>query len=119
MKKIIRQAAGTLTLGMSLILPGCVTHEATVYQDTERTKIEFENDAAGRIFYETLSQRKGASSHGEIKTEVHIPVVFTHKRRVVGGPDNAFNEAVSECDTNRDGKITESEARIFAGRRRK
>ena len=33
---------------------------------------------------------------------------------VVRGPNEAFNLAVTRCDTNRDGQITEQEARIFA-----
>lgn len=47
-------------------------------------------------------------------TEVEIPLVFGHKSRTVVGPNMAFNEAVSRCDTNKDGKISELEANIFA-----
>ena len=106
-----------LTLSVAAaVLPGCISHEETVYRDTDRVSVEFENDTAGRLFYETLSRRPSASPKEESKTEVSIPVVFDHKQRVVDGPNRGFNQAVRECDTNKDGVITEVEARIFAGR---
>ena len=76
--------------------------------------VEFENDTAGRLFYEALSKQQSRRGRSESKTEVSIPVVFDHKRRVVEGESVAFNEAVRRCDTNGDGRITELEARIFA-----
>lgn len=79
-------------------------------------KVEFESETAGRIFYETLSQPAFHPSAGESKTMVEIPIVFEHRRRVVTGPNVAFNNAVTQCDTNADGKITELEAKIFANR---
>jgi hypothetical protein len=91
----------------------CISHDETVYKDVERSKIEFETDAAARIFYETLSH---SSKHGkgESNTEVALPFVFHHKRREVTGENVRFNDAILKCDTNGDGRITEQEARIFA-----
>jgi hypothetical protein len=100
-----------------LLLPGCISHEETVYRDTSRVKVEFENDAAARLFYETLSRQSARHSHTESKTEVSIPFVFYHKQKVVDGPSRMFNEAVGICDSNKDGKITELEAKIFAEQR--
>ena len=100
----------------SLALGGCITNEETVHRDVVRTKVEFENEAAARIFYEALSHCQVEYSHTDSTTEIKIPVIFDHKRRVVSGGDAAFNEAVKEADTNQDGKITELEARIFAQR---
>ena len=40
--------------------------------------------------------------------------MFEHSIKTVRGPNTAFNEAVARADTNRDGKITETEANIFA-----
>jgi len=85
-----------------------------VYRDQDRVKVEFENDSAGRLFYEALSKLQSRRGRSESKTEVSIPVVFDHKRRVVEGESVAFNRAVHRCDTNGDGRITEAEARIFA-----
>ena len=110
MNKIVRS---TLMTACAAALAGCITHESTVVRDVARTKIEFENDAAARIFYETLS-RMPTQTRAESTTEVDIPVVFEHKRHVVTGPNTAFNRAVAECDTNQDGKITEQEAHLFA-----
>ena len=103
--------------GSALALAGCISHETTVYRDTERRKVEFESEAAGRIFYEALSKVPSARGRQESKTEVSIPVVFDHKTRTVAGPNATFNDAVERCDTNQDGKITELEARIYADQR--
>lgn len=102
-----------------LAVTGCISHEETVYRDVERARIEFENDTAARVFYEALSHPATSAKPAESRTEVRLPIVFEHKRRVVSGPNAGFNQAVDKCDTNRDGKITEAEARIFAEQRRK
>ena len=104
----------TLAAACSLILCGCITHKSTVVRDVERTPVEFENDAAARIFYEALSKMPAARHQTESTTEIEIPVIFDNERHVVSGPNAAFNVAVADCDSNKDGKITELEARIFA-----
>ena len=98
----------------TLLLAGCITHESSTTRDATRTSVEFENDSAARIFYETLSHGACRDTQGEATTKFEIPVVFEYKRHVVTGPNAAFNRAVELCDTNHDGKITEAEARIFA-----
>ena len=93
---------------------GCISTEKTEYRDTERIKVEFENDTAGRQFYEALSKLESRHHRSESKTELSIPVVFDHKHRIVEGDNVVFNDAVRRCDTNGDGRITELEARIFS-----
>jgi hypothetical protein len=112
MKTVILQITVAAIFG--LVLSGCITHDETVVRDGERTRVEFENEAAGRVFYEALSKMPDPQYHAESTTDIEIPVVFEHKRHVITGPNAKFNEAVAECDTNKDGKITELEARIFA-----
>jgi hypothetical protein len=97
-----------------LSLCGCITHNETVYRNPDRMKVEFESDAAARAFYETLSKTTIPSARHESNTTVEIPVVFEHHSHVVDGENVAFNNAVKQCDTNQDGRITEMEARIFA-----
>jgi len=104
--------AGSL---VCLLVGGCITHEETVYRDVSRNQVEFESDAAGRIFYEALSKLPPTGRKQESKT-LEIPLVFKTDTRVVRGENELFNRAISECDTNRDGKISEKEARIFAER---
>jgi hypothetical protein len=101
-------------LGMALIASGCITHRQTVYEDVERTRVEFESDAAARLFYETLSRRSGQGRHAESTTQVALPIVFSHERTVLPGKNVEFNQAVAICDSNRDERITETEARIYA-----
>ena len=108
-----RRAMCSLVLALAALNTGCISTEQTIYQDQERAKVEFENDTAGRLFYEALSKQQSRHGRTESKTEVSIPVVFDHKRRVVEGESVAFNQAVRRCDTNGDGRITELEARIF------
>lgn len=101
--------------GATLLCVGCIHTEETVTKDDARVSVSFENETAGRVFYETLSKLPGGGgSHRESSTEVEVPLVFGHRTKTVRGPNTAFNEAVARADTNRDGKITETEANIFA-----
>jgi hypothetical protein len=110
----ICMAGGFLTM----MSAGCISHNETVYQDVPRTRIEFETDKAARVFYETLTKAP-PTRQSESRTEVAIPIVFEHKRRVVPGQNVAFNDAVALCDANQDALITETEAQIFANLRTK
>ena len=112
-------ARSLLLAGCLSIFSGCITHNETEVRDVERAKVEFENEAAGRIFYEALSKKSAHRARSESNTEVSIPVVFENKRKVITGPNAEFNEAVAFCDSNKDGKITEVEARIYLEQRNK
>jgi hypothetical protein len=114
MKKLTAKWSSSVVLGLALC--GCIHSNQTVYNNPDRLKVEFENDTAARLFYETLSKSHPVSSRHESDTTVEIPVVFANHRHVVDGENVAFNEAVRQCDTNQDGKITEQEARIYSER---
>jgi hypothetical protein len=103
-----------LALSLAAASTSCISTEETVYRSEPRMKVEFENDTAGRLFYEALSKMKSHGARSESRTEIDIPLVFEHKRHVLEGDNWSFNEAVRRCDTNGDGKITELEARILA-----
>jgi hypothetical protein len=98
----------------TILLNGCITHDSTVTHDTERVKIEFQNDTAARVFYEALSRRSPQDNNKDSTTKFEIPIVFEYKRHVVTGSNAAFNRAVELCDSNKNGTITEQEARIFS-----
>jgi hypothetical protein len=102
----------------ALLFAGCITHESNTTRDAERTKVEFENDAAARIFYEALSHENCNEGQRESTTKFEIPVVFEYKHHVTTGPNAMFNRAVELCDINHDGTITEAEARAFAARKK-
>ena len=114
MKRIKRIVGISIIAGCGVCLSGCITHESTITRDEQRTRVEFENDAAARIFYEALSRRPSQDDRSDSSTSFEIPVIFEYKRHVVTGSNAAFNRAVELCDSNKDGKITETEARIFA-----
>ena len=97
-----------------LLTSGCISHNETVTKDVDRRKVEFENESAARIFYEALSHVPNQGTKNEETSKFEIPVVFEYHKHVVSGPNGAFNDAVTRCDTNKDGKITETEAKIFA-----
>jgi hypothetical protein len=107
--------AAAIFAAATITFTGCIHHESTTQRDVERVRVEFENEAAGRMFYEALSKLP-VSRSTESKTSVEIPVVFEHTERVVTGGNERFNRGVRECDTNQDGKVSETEARIFLGR---
>lgn len=92
---------------------GCISTHETVYRTEERLKVEFENESAARIFYETLAQHAHDRT-SEHRTKVEIPIVFSHERTEKDSGNSRFNEAVRRCDTNQDGRITETEARIYS-----
>jgi hypothetical protein len=108
-----------LIIVCSMTMTGCITHEETIYRDKPRIKVAFENDTAARIFYENLDQSTQPGQRTESTTHIDIPVVFDHKTKVIQGPNYAFNDAVTRCDTNGDGTITEKEARIYAEHKHK
>jgi hypothetical protein len=109
------RAGGAIALLAALLLtPGCISSDHTTYREERRLKVEFENDTAGRLFYEALSRMREKRGKNESHTEVALPIVFERKTTVVEGESIVFNEAVDRCDTNHDGKITELEARIFS-----
>jgi hypothetical protein len=112
-----RTSKWILAAAAGLLLCGCISHKQVVYQDVERARVEFESDAAARLFYETLSKNSGTKNHSESTTSVAIPFVFEHERKVVPGKNVEFNQAVADCDSNKDGIVTEQEARIFANHR--
>lgn len=113
--KPMRQPILSMVLVLSAFaFSGCISHETRVVRDVERKPVEFENESAGRVFYEALSKTSRNYSRSETTTEFELPIILDHKRHVVTGPNTAFNEAVAVCDSNKDGKITETEAAIFA-----
>jgi hypothetical protein len=110
----IRIAGWLLAVGTVLTMAGCIHHSETVYRDVTRTQVQFENDKAARIFYEAFNSNSGNKDRTESQTKIELPIVFKDERRVVSGPNAAFNRAVELCDSNHNGIITEQEARIYA-----
>jgi hypothetical protein len=108
--------AALVSLALVSLTSGCISTSKTVYREEARLKVEFENDTAGRLFYETLSHALGKRGTSESHSHVSLPIILDHQTTVREGESVAFNEAVRQCDTNHDGRITETEARIFAER---
>ncbi len=103
-----------LGVAVMSVFAGCISSKETVYRETERVKIEFENDAAARIFYEAYSKQRPPQQRNEKTTSFEIPVILSVKRTETDSGNALFNDAVRHTDTNGDGKITEQEARIYA-----
>jgi hypothetical protein len=109
----LRLLSTTLTASVFLATAGCISTHQTVTIDVPRTKVAFANEKAGRLFYETLARATDPRPHEEKRTQVNLILLNIEERTVVG-PNRLFNEAVSFCDTNHDGEITETEADIFS-----
>lgn len=99
-------------------LAACISSRETVYRETERVKIEFENDTAARVFYEAFAKSPESRQRNEKTTTFTIPVIVHAQRTEKDSENTAFNTAARRCDTNADGKITEAEARIFAAQQK-
>jgi hypothetical protein len=93
---------------------GCISTSRTVRREEPRMQVDFENDTAGRLFYESLSHLRSHRGASESHSHVSLPIIFDHQNTTIEGESIVFNEAVRRCDTNHDGKITELEARIFS-----
>lgn len=100
------------TVGLALCA-GCISSHTTSYNDVERVKVSFASEKAGRVFYEALSSVKAQTPREESKNSVNL-ILIDFERRTVTGPNKFFNEAVSRCDTDQNGTISEQEAEIFA-----
>ncbi len=116
MKSSLRRTAALVALATSLT--ACISTKETIYRDVERVKIEFENDAAARIFYEAFTKSPESRQLNEKTTTFNIPVLIHSQRTEKDSENAAFNSAVRRCDTNADGKITEAEARIYAAQQK-
>ena len=92
----------------------CINSRETVYRQTEPVKVEFENDAAARIFYEAFTKSPESRERNEKTTTFFIPLIVNSHRTEKDSEVFALNSAVRLCDSNADGKITEQEARIYA-----
>ena len=79
-----------------VFLCGCISQNETVYHNPRRVMVEFENETAAHIFYETLNKYPGVASKHESNTSIEIPVIFERHVKVVEGESAAFNEAASE-----------------------
>ncbi len=108
----------TLLAALAASLTACITSRETVYRETERVKVEFENDASARIFYEAFTKSPESRQRNEKTTTFNIPVIIHAQRTEKDSENTAFNAAVRRCDTNADGKLTEQEARIYAAQQK-
>lgn len=108
----------TLLAVTAASLTACISSKETVYRETERVKVEFENDTAARVFYEAFTKSPESRQRNEKTTTFNIPVIIHTQRTERDSENTAFNSAVRRCDTNADGKITEQEARIYAAQQK-
>ena len=112
--KTTMKARALLLAALAASLTACISTKETVYREFERLKVEFENDAAARVFYEAFTKAPESRQRNEKTSRFVIPVIIDAQRTEKDSENAAFNAAVRRCDTNGDGKITEQEARIYA-----
>lgn len=112
MKTVLLRFAALALVAASLT--ACISSRETVYRETERVKVEFENDTAARVFYEAFTKSPESRQRNEKTTTFTIPIII-HTQRT---EKDSENTAARRCDTNADGRITEQEARIYAAQQK-
>ncbi|MBL9205840.1 MAG: hypothetical protein JNN01_12180 [Opitutaceae bacterium] len=112
MNSSLRFSIPGAALVTALSLSGCINASSTVKVDQPRRQVSFENETAGRLFYETLSHVQTSRPAGENKTSVSLLLVNVERREVTG-PNSLFNEAIDVCDSDHNGTITLTEATIY------
>lgn len=101
------------------LLSGCVTfyHKSeTVRKDEGRKAVEFENENAATVFHNAV-RHSGKNSDKTDNTRVGVPFVTFYSKTSVISENAWYNDQITLCDTNGDGTITESEARVYSAMR--
>lgn len=102
-----------------LLLPfvsGCITlfsKTEVVRSQEDRRPVTFDTPEANQIFHEAVAERSGYVGGAYVGG----PFVTLYHRAKLLSENAKFNDGVTRADTNRDGVITEFEARTFATRR--
>ena len=97
-------------------LSGCITlfSKTEVVRESETQQpVSFDSPEARDVFETVLKERQGVVS----ATYLGGPFVTLYSRAKVLSEAAKFNDCVRACDSDRDGVITEVEARTFAQRK--
>lgn len=107
----------TMLAAVTVFASGCLVNshqEKIVGEDVRREPVDFENDAALRIFTEAVKdQYPHRKDQG--KSRFGIPFVISASERRVLSENIFFNQQVDSADLNGDDEISEAEARAYAG----
>jgi hypothetical protein len=110
-----RPAAAVAAAGVCVLLPGCLTlfsKTDVVRAEETRRPVRFESAAAAETFHQALKDDADDGSLGGACFGVPFVTLYARHKKLA---ENArFNDAVSRCDTDQDGLITQHEADIFA-----
>jgi hypothetical protein len=109
----MRRLAFAFALLAVPFLSGCITlfSKTEVVRDSEtKQPVSFDSPEARDVFESALKERQGVVS----ATYVGGPFVTLYSRAKVLSEAAKFNDCMRACDQNRDGVITETEARTFA-----
>jgi len=96
---------------LGCITSGCVTH--TTIKDESRQSVHFGSPEAAQTFYDAYLSGTSPKGHGSVAVYVVLP----YQHRTVSTDNVRFNSAVQAADKNRDGMISEEEARAFAAQK--
>jgi hypothetical protein len=96
---------------LGCITSGCVTH--TTIKDESRQSVHFSSPEAAQTFYDAYLSGNNLKGDGYVAVYVALP----YEHRTVSTDNVRFNSAVQAADSNRDGMISEEEARAFAAQR--
>jgi hypothetical protein len=112
--RVVQGVFGVLALVLST---GCIS--LTIFNKTEivrseepRLPVKFETVKASCLFQEKVAEQPKEIA----RSKVGVPFVNLSAKAVVLADSAHFNEELRKCDSDQDGLITETEARIYAGK---
>jgi hypothetical protein len=104
-----------LTLAI-LFCPGCLLvqdKKEYLRRDESVKKIEFESEEAGRLFHKQRKRNRCRTQAG--RESLVIPFIIVYHKKTELSSNARYNDEIEKCDSNGDGMITLSEARIYSG----
>ena len=100
----------------TLFCPGClVVHCKKEYlrRDESVKRVEFESEEAGRLFHKQRKRNRCRTQAGN--ESLVIPFIIVYNKQTELSSNARYNNEIDKCDSNSDGMITLSEARIYSG----
>ena len=116
-RKMIRTWIILSIMGISgLLTSGCVVmgQKEIIVREGETVKqVEFESEQAGILFRKTskpIISRKDKQNESFV-----IPFIIAYQTTKTLSENARYNDEINKCDTDGDGYITLTEARIYSG----
>ena len=105
----------TLVSLVAISSTGCITiynKKEEIGEREERLSVTFESEDSAQLFNTTASRKLKKPSPTDTSF-VGIPFVTLYSKTTVLSENARFNDEIRRCDSNRDGIITDAEAKAY------